>query len=417
MRRIFPILAALLAVAGCGGEVPLTAVEGSELSITANPTAIPVFNGVSTITVTGFKSQEDGGGPLTDGTQVFLTTDVGIIEERVEFRNGIARAFLRSNGRAGRATVTARSGAGITATLEGDNRVLIGNAEGINILLTANPPTITPPNNTTELVATVFDNNNNRLPDVPIIFTTTAGSLASMSTTLRTNAAGQAIDRLTLLNEASATVTAFSGAVTSNAVTVNRATQTDVVVASISPSSGAPGETLSVTISGLNFQPGAVVSFDEGISVNSVRFVSSNVLVANITIDTNVQNTSTARTVTVTNPDGSSGNLPGAFRITTPTPAPFISSLSPTSTAVRAPTSDTVFINGFDFQAGAQVTFSHPTYSVNVLATTFNSSSQLEVDVTTDPVASGGPPAGTVFQVRVRNPDGLQSNAVPFTWN
>ncbi len=215
------VLAALAVsiLAKCGGEVPLTATEGAELSISANPTAIPVFGGVSTITVVGFKAVADGGGPLSDGTQIFLTTDVGVIEERVETRNGVARANLRSNGRAGLATVTARSGAGISATLE--DGVLIGNAEGINILLTANPPTITFPNTTTELVATVFDNNNNRMEGVPIIFTTTAGALASASTTLRTNALGQATDRLTLSNAEEATVTAFSGAVQSNPVTVN----------------------------------------------------------------------------------------------------------------------------------------------------------------------------------------------------
>jgi hypothetical protein len=427
MRRIFAVLAPLFAIAGCGGEVVLTAVEGSELSITANPTAIPVFNGVSTITVVGFKSQEDGGGPLTDGTQIFLTTTVGIIEERVEMRNGVARGYLRSNGRAGVANIVARSGAGIEAVLGGAGEgapagVLIGNAAGINILLTANPPTITPPNNTTELVATVFDNDNNRMPDVPIIFTTSAGSLASMSTTLRTNAAGQAIDRLTLLNEGSATVTAFSGApeggIRSNDVTVNRSTQTDVVVASVSPTSGAQGTTLSVTVSGANFQPGAIVSFGEDISVNSVTFVNSNQLVANITIDPAPQNTSSARTVTVINPDGSNGNLPNAFRIITTNPAPVISSLFPTATATRGAVV-TVTINGFNFDPAAQVSFSSPAGSVNIVSTTFNSSNQIEVDIIVDPAPPGGsgPPAGTLFQVRVQNPDGLLSNSQGFTTN
>jgi hypothetical protein len=402
----------------------LTATEGAELSISANPTAIPVFGGVSVITVVGFKAVADGGGPLTDGTQIFFTTNVGIIEERVEMRNGVARGNLRSDGRAGVAVVVARSGAGIQATLGGGGEgaapgVLIGNAEGINILLTANPPTITPPDTTTELVATVFDNSNNRMPDVPIIFTTTAGALASMGTSLRTNANGQATDRLTLLNEALATVTAFSGAVSSEPVTVNRGAITTPLVTSVSPSSGAPGETLPVTIHGANFQPGAVVSFDEGIAVNSVRFVNSNQLVANITIDANIQNTSSARTVTVTNPDGGSGSLPNAFSITTPNPAPQITSLSPTSTNARDPVGETVFINGFNFQAGAQVTFSSAAGSVNILSTTVNSASQIEVDILIDPAPPGGsgPPAGTVFQVRVTNPDGLVSNANNFTTN
>jgi hypothetical protein len=393
-------------------EVPLTATEGSTLFITANPTAIPAIGGVSTITVTGFKRVEDGGGPLSDGTQIFLTTNVGVIEERVEMTNGVARGYLRGDGRAGLATVAARSGAGIEATLA--NPVLIGNAAGINILVTATPATVRPPDFTSQIVATVFDNDNNPLSDVPIVFSTNAGALASNSSILRTNQLGQAADRLTLENEQSATVTATSGAVSAS-TTVTRGAVDNPIVASISPTSGAPGDTLNVTITGLNFQPGAVVSFGEGIAVNSVNFLSSTQLVANITVDTNIQNTSSARDVTVTNPDGSSGSLDSAFRIVTANPAPEITSLFPTSTATRDVVV-TVTINGFNFQAGAQVIFSSPGGSVNIVDTRFNSSSQIEVDIIVDSVPPG-PPSGTVFSVRVRNPDGLQSNSANFTTN
>jgi len=323
----------------CGGEVPLTATEGAELSITANPTAIPVFGGVSSITVVGFKRVEDGGGPLTDGTQIFLTTDVGVIEERVEIRNGVARGNLRSNGRAGLATVTARSGAGNSATL--DDGVLIGNAEGINILLTANPPTITSPNTTTELIATVFDNNNNRMPAVPIIFTTTSGALASASTTLRTNALGQATDRLTLANADEATVTAFSGAVQSNPVTVNfgapvtttvRTTTsttttstpptsttttaaTPPVISSISPTLVAAPATITMTITGSNFQTGASVSFSPttGITVTSTTVNGSTQIL--VDLDITASATGNVFDVTVANPGGGSDTLPNAFTV------------------------------------------------------------------------------------------------------
>ena len=157
---LITLIVALVSLIRCD-SVPLTATMGSELSISANPTAIPAVNGVSTITVTGFKSADDGGGTLPDGTQIFFTTNVGIIddgggtlpdgtqiffttnvgiiEQRVEMQNGVARGFLRGNGRAGLAAVEARSGAGITATLA--TPVLIGNATGINILVTANPAT------------------------------------------------------------------------------------------------------------------------------------------------------------------------------------------------------------------------------------------------------------------------------------
>ncbi len=395
---------------GCGGEVPLTATGAATLFISANPTAIPVFNGASAITVVGFKDPEDGGGPLTDGTQIFFTTNVGTIEERAEMRDGVARATLRSNGRAGRAAVIARSGAGIEASLA-ENPVLVGNVSGengINILLTANPPTVIPPNNTTELVATVFDNDNNRLADVPIIFTTSAGALASMSTSLRTNAAGQAFDRLTLLNETTASVIAFSGAIQSNAVIVNRGSLINPVVNSIRPGSGAPGQTLSVTIRGANFQPGATASFGQGIAVNRVTFVNSGTLIANITIDPSAQITTAGRTVTVTNPDGSEGSLPDAFLVTTPgaAPPPFIASVSPPSSGTRGSAFD-LTITGTDFQSGAVVGFSPGGITIN--STTFVSSTQIIVNITVAPPPTvPGPPATTPFDVTVINPDGGQ---------
>ena len=401
-------LLTVMSVAACKA-VPLTAPNAATMTIVANPRSIAAVGGASTITATLFKAERDGGGTVADGTQIFFTSDLGVIEERVATTNGIARATLQSNGRAGTATITAASG---TVTTES---ITVEVGAGLNILLTANPPTVSPPDFTTELVATVFDADNNRMADVPLIFTTTDGALASQGTILRTNSNGQASDRLTLLNEPSATVTVFAGQVASNPVTVSRGTEPDPVVTSISPTSGQPGETLNVTIDGLNFQPGAVVSFGEGISVNSLRFVNSNQLVANITVDSNIQNTSSSRTVTVTNPDGSSGSLPSAFRIITTNPAPLITSLSPTQTSVRGATV-TVFINGLNFQAGAQVTFSSSAGSVNIDFLLFNSSSQIEVDITIDSDPPG-PPAGTVFDVRVINPDGLQSNAANFTAN
>lgn len=395
-REIATIALVASVFAGCGGQVPLTAPEGAEIFISANPTAIAVFEGVSTITVVGFKAVADGGGPLTDGTQIFLTTNVGTIEERVEMQNGVARGTLRSNGRAGLASVSARSGAGIAATLEPP--VLIGNAEGINILLTANPPTLTSPNFTTELVATVFDNSNNRMSGVPIIFTTTAGALASASTSLRTNANGQATDRLTLLNEPSATVTAFSGAVSSNAVTVSRGTTVAPIISSVSPSFADRGVTLPVTIRGLNFQPGAVASFGEDISVNSVRFVDSSTLVASITISLSA--TTGARTVTVTNPDGSSGSLTSAFQVGT---VPIVTGINP-NFGGQGQVMLTVFISGANFQGGANVTFG-PGIAVTFIQV--NASNQIEVDIDIAATAALGPRT-----VTVTNPDGATGSLV-----
>lgn len=386
--------AALVTLAVCE-KVPLTATEGSTLSISANPTAISAIGGVSTITVTGFKSAEDGGGPLPNGTQIFFTTNVGTIEERVAMENGVARGNLRADGRAGLANVVARSGAGIEATL--DTPVLIGNAEGINILVTANPATVGPPDFTSTIVATVFDNSNNALSDVPVVFSTNAGALASNGSILRTNQLGQATDRLTLENESSATVTVTSGAVSAS-VTVTRGTVFNPIVNSVFPSSGQRGQTLNVTITGLNFEPGASVSFGQGIAINSVNFVSSTQLVANITIDQNARIETQGRTVTVTNPDGSSGSLSDAFLVITPgaAPSPQILGVNPPNGSQN--TSVTVTITGVDFQDTPSVGFGP---GITVTSVTFNSSTSLDVDIDIDTLAALG-----FRDVTVINPDG-----------
>jgi hypothetical protein len=370
----------------CGNGPPLVSPEGATLSISANPTTIPLVGGESTITVIGFRGAADGGGTLPNGTHIFFTTTVGVIEERVAMNDGIARATLRSTGRAGTASVTARSGNGVaTEAVE----VRIGFAgDGTRIVLTANPTTVVAPDFTSELVATAFDQNNNPLRDVPIIFTTTAGALASRGSIIRTNANGQAVDRLTLANESSATVTAISGSVSSNAVTVGRGTQIEPILTSLSPSVGAPGQSLTVTINGLNFQPGATASFGTGISVNGVDFVSSTAVRAHITISPSASEGE--RTVTLTNPDGGSGDLVDGFLVSLSGGIPGV---SPTVTAVAPPNANqgdnlVLTITGMNFQPGAQVSFTPGGIvinSVNVVSAT-----QIQANISVSGFAAAG---------------------------
>jgi hypothetical protein len=281
--------------------------------------------------------------------------------------------------------------------------VLVGNAQGINIVVTANPGTVGPPDFTSDIVATVFDNDNNRMPGVPLIFTTSNGAMASQGSVLTTNAGGQAMDRLTLEDESTATVTVFSGSV-SGSVTVGRGAVVNPVVSSVFPASGLTGETLNVTISGLNFQPGASVSFGQGVRVNSVSFVSSNLLQVSITIDPGARIETSGRTVTVTNPDGGSGSLPDAFLITQPGagPTPFITSISPVSSAARDPVTVTITITGTNFQTGAVVGFTPG--GIIIDSTTVNSATQITVVIRID-VTVIGPQD---FDVTVINPDGGQ---------
>ena len=204
----------------CEAESPAERTLGpAVLQISANPTAMPVIGGSSTITIVGHEVRVSLEQVPLNG-QVILTTNVGSVAERVLVVNGVGQATLRSLGRAGLASVTATAIQGGTATL--DPPVLIGNAEGLNIVLTANPATVVAPDLTSELLATAFDNDNNPMQDVPIIFDASAGATASQGSILRTNVLGQVFDRFELRDAGSASVVARSGSVVSNTVAISQ---------------------------------------------------------------------------------------------------------------------------------------------------------------------------------------------------
>ncbi len=243
--------------------------------------------------------------------RIFFTTDLGAIEERVAMENGIARATLQSDGHSGTATVTASSGtiAALTATVE----VGAGTSGDLVITVTANPTTLGPSDFTSEIVATATDNRGNFLADVPVIFSTSSGALASQGSVLRTNANGQAFDRLTLLDDqGDATVTVTSGT-TTGSVNVTRGTFRAPQIDSVAPSSGSRGGSLTVKITGQKFQPGATVSFGDGIAIDEVTFVNAETLLVDITVTAGAA--AGSRTITVTNPDGGSGTFASGFTV------------------------------------------------------------------------------------------------------
>jgi hypothetical protein len=88
-------------------------------------------------------------------------------------------------------------------------------------------------------------------------------------------------------------------------------------ISSVSPSSGAAGASLTVSVTGTNFQPGASASFGPDITVTSTTVVSSTQLSVAITIGAVLGG---VRDVTVSNPDGQSVIRAGAFTIVAPPP-------------------------------------------------------------------------------------------------
>ena len=180
-------------------KVPLTAPTGSTVTLFSNTTIVPV-NGAADITATVVES---GGTLVQNGTLVTFTTTIGSIDPaEARTRDGKVTVRLLAGGRSGRAVVRAFSG-GITS---GDLTVDIGGAAAGRISLTANPTVVPASGGTSSLLAVVFDTDGNRLPGVPVSFTTTAGSIAS--TVVTTNGSGEAATTITTNRDADVTASA-----------------------------------------------------------------------------------------------------------------------------------------------------------------------------------------------------------------
>jgi len=202
---------------------------------------------------------------------------------------------------------------------------------------------------------------------------------------------------VTLTNPDATTASLSSG------FTVNAAPSVEATAPS---SRGQGASSQSITVSGTNFASGAAVSFSgTGIKVNSTTFKSSTELTANITIESSAA--TGARTVTVTNADAGSASLAGGFTVNA---APTVSSTTPSSRGQGASNQE-ITIGGAHFISGASVSFSGTGVKVN--STTFESDTQITVNVT---VESGALAGGRT--VTVTNPDaGTGSLASGFTVN
>lgn len=111
-------------------------------------------------------------------------------------------------------------------------------------------------------------------------------------------------------------------------------------ITSIVPNSGSPGGGSTVTITGTDFTSGSSVSFG-GVPASKVSFVSSTQLKA-----TTPAHSSGAVSVAVTNPDGSSADLPNGFTYTST--ALTVSGVSPASGPAAGGTAVTITGTGFD---------------------------------------------------------------------
>jgi hypothetical protein len=158
------------------------------------------------------------------------------------------------------------------------------------------------------------------------------------------------------------------------------------------PDNGAPGATLDVTITGANFVSGATANFGGGITVNNTTFNSPTSLTANISIESIAA--LGVRTVTVTNPDLTTGSADVFAVLSASTPT--ISTVSPAALGQGATNVDVTII-GTNFVAGSVITDGT---GVTVNSTTYVSPTQLTANITVPGSTTTG-----ARNLTVTNPD------------
>ncbi|MHC4337040.1 MAG: hypothetical protein ACYSTG_03695, partial [Planctomycetota bacterium] len=89
---------------------------------------------------------------------------------------------------------------------------------------------------------------------------------------------------------------------------------------SVTPNSIQRGTSSNVTVTGGNFAPGATLGFENGQgpapSVSNLVVVDADTITATVTVRSGGPRRNRDWDVVVTNPDGQSGRLDGAFTVT-----------------------------------------------------------------------------------------------------
>lgn len=253
---IVALFALLLAVAVSCEKVPLLAPTGSSITL-STPINVLSANGTADIVA---QLLESGGSPPHSGTRVTFTTTLGRVEPSDAETDATGRVVVKyiAGGNNGTAVITATSGA---ASVSANNglRILVGSAAVGRVNVAANPNPVPANGGEAKLTATVVDINGNALVGAPVVFTSTAGTLAS--TVVNTDDRGNA--QTTLMTTTQAVVTATvglqstSGTSTSNSNSNNNPTgangadTTTNTNTTSSPTASQASGTVTVNVAGL----------------------------------------------------------------------------------------------------------------------------------------------------------------------
>jgi hypothetical protein len=251
MSVLWAIACLMVAIgAAACDKIALIAPSNSSITLFSNLTTINL-GGSAQITATVI---EGGGTPVHDGTEVTFTTTIGTVDPvTLQTDDGKATVTLRPGSQSGTAVVRAFSG----GTQSGPLEIIVGAAAASRVILTASPSSVSATRGgTVTLSAFVIDEGNNPIPNVPVTFTSTAGTLAI--TRVTSDANGEARTVLTTSRETR--VRANVGAVDSNELTIT-ANNAPQITISASPTTVAENTPVTFTYN---------VTADTGTALRSV---------------------------------------------------------------------------------------------------------------------------------------------------
>ena len=228
-------------------------------------------------------------------------------------------------------------------------------------------------------------------PKENVTFSGTGNNSITVNSVTRNNASQLTVNVITNSSASTNTQTVTvknvdnSSTATGGTFTVNALPK----ITNIEPSSGTQGTTLPLTVTGTGFQPNITANFGTGIT-NSITDRSSIQLKINVNIDSAAA--TGPRAVTFTNPDG--GTVNSSFTVSSATANnPIIDTVTPSSLTQSASNQDLI-ISGSNFEANATTAFSNDGITIN--STTFNSASQLTVNISVSANATPGPRSLTI---------------------
>jgi hypothetical protein len=275
-------LAIPLGVVSCD-KVPLLAPTGTVITLipTSNTLSLNsqidiiatvIENGAAAGTGTGTTTRSGAGTPVQNGTVITFTTTIGRIEPaEARTHDGKVSVRLISAGQSGTARITAFSG-GASSSID----VKVGATGAERVVVSASPQAQPSSGGTSLITAIVADIGGAGLANIPVTFTTTAGSVSPSTTTSDVNGTATT----TLTTGATATVTARiagapndtgggTGATGANSVTVTVGTRPLASFAADPPAATA-GAAIKFTVtpaSNANIISGTV-SFGDGQSAS-----------------------------------------------------------------------------------------------------------------------------------------------------